>query len=108
MKKTLLVGLVVASLSLLAAGLAIPAFAHGPEGREATPANHEAWEAMHEACDNGDWEAMAEAAEEVHREGLGNMPCHGEGYYAPEEGTQTPDNHWNGMGGHMGGGMMGW
>ena len=38
---------------------------------------------------------MAEAAEEVHGEDFGDMPCHGDG-----------DNHW-GMGGHMGGGMMG-
>lgn len=81
MKRILLVGLVVASLGLLAAGFAIPAFAHGPGGGEAAPADQDAWEAMYEACVNGDWEAMAEAAEEAHGDG---------------------------MGGHMGGGMMGW
>jgi hypothetical protein len=107
MKRILLVGLVVASLGLLSAGFAIPVFAHGPQAGEATPTNQDAWEAMHETYEIGDWEAMAEAAEEVHGEDFGNMPCHGEGYYVPEEGTQTPDNHWNGMGGHMGGGMMG-
>ncbi len=96
MKRILLVGLVVASLGLLAAGFAIPAFAHGPGGGEATPADQDAWESMHEACETGDWEAMAEAAEEVHGEDFGDMPCHGDG-----------DNRWDGMGGHMGGGMMG-
>lgn len=45
------------------------------------PTKQDAWEAMYEACVNGDWEAMAEAAEEAHGDG---------------------------MGGHMGGGMMGW
>ncbi len=88
MKKILVVGLVIAILSLLAS-LAIPALAHGPGDGEAVPTNGEAWEAMHEACENGDWEAMAKAAEEVHGEGFGHMSYRG------------------GMGGHMGGGMMG-
>ena len=95
MKRILLVGLLVASLGLLVAGFAIPVFAHGPGGGEAAPADQDAWESMHEACETGDWEAMAEAAEEVHGEDFGDMPCHGDG-----------SNHW-GMGGHMGGGMMG-
>jgi len=99
MKRILLVGLVVASI---VAGFAIPAFAHGLQGGEAAPADQDAWESMHEACETGDWEAMAEAAEEVHGEDFGDMPCHGDG-----------DNRWDGMGGHMGrgmmgGGMMGW
>ena len=89
MKRILLVGLVIAGLGFLVVSFALPALAHGPEGGEAAPANHEAWEAMHEACESGDWEAMAEAAEEVHGEDFGSMPCHDEGW------------------GHMGGGMMG-
>lgn len=100
MKKVLLVGLVIASLSLTA-GFAIPALAHGPEGEDTTPANQGAWEAMHEACETGDWEAMAEAAEEVHGDDFGYMPCH-------DEGDHAPATRWGGMGGHMGGGMMGW
>ncbi|MFC2021720.1 hypothetical protein ACFLTR_00670 [Chloroflexota bacterium] len=98
MKTILVIGLVIATLGLLA-GFAIPVFAHGPD--EDVPANQEAWESMHEACEIGDWEAMAEAAEEVHGEDFDSMPCHGEDYYAP-------DNHGGGMGSHMGRGMMGW
>lgn len=62
---------------------------------------------MHEVCEAGDWEAMAEAAEEVH-EDLGNAPCHGYNYPTVKDGSP---NSWGGaMGGHMGGwgGMMGW
>ncbi len=81
MKKILVVGLVIVTLSLLAS-LAIPALAHGPGDGETAPAHQEAWEAMHEACEEGNWEAMAEAAEEAHGE-------------------------WGGMGGHMSGSMMG-
>ncbi len=83
MKKLLLIGSIVLILGLLIAGFTTPIFAHGPDDGGATPADEEAWEAMHEACENGDWEAMAEAAEEVHGEDFGYM------------------------GGHMGGGMMG-
>ena len=72
MKKILVVGLVIAILSLLAS-LAIPALAHGPEDGEGVSTNEEAWEAMHEACEEGDWEAMAEVAEEVHGEWGGMM-----------------------------------
>ncbi len=103
MKKLLVVGLVIASLSLLF-GFAIPVLAHGSGDGETAPADQEAWEAMHEACENGDWEAMAEAAEEVHGEDFGDMPCHDEGDYSSNDG-------WGGMGrGMMGGSMMsgGW
>ena len=102
MKKLLLIGSMVLVLGLLIVGFTAPIFAHGPDDGEATLANEEVWEAMHEACENGDWEAMAEAAEEVHGEGFDYMPCHNENEYAPT-------NRWGGMmGGHMGGGMMGW
>jgi len=62
---------------------------------------------MHDACEDGDWDAMVEAAEEVH-EDLGYAPCHGYDYPASEDWNP---NRWSGtMGGHMGGwsGMMGW
>ena len=103
MKKVLVVGLVIASLSLLA-GFAIPTFAHGSEDGEATLANEEAWEAMHEACETGDWEAMAEAAEEVHGKDFSSMPFHDD-YYAPGEENTGSTPSWGGMGGHMGSGM---
>ena len=108
MKRILVVGLVVAGLAVV--GYAVPAFAHGPEGTGTVITNQDAWGTMYEACQTGDWEAMAEAAAEVHGDNFGSMPFHDEGNYAPEEGGQVPDNHW-GEGGtqhHMGGGMMGW
>jgi len=101
MKKLLLIGSIVLVLGLLVAGFTTPIFAHGPDDGEAIPANEEAWEAMHEACESGDWEAMAEAAEEVHEEDFDYMPCH-------DENDHAPTDHWDGMGGHMGRGMMGW
>ena len=71
-----------------------------PDDGGATPASEEAWEVMHEACEDSDWEAMTEAAEEVHGDDFDYMPCHDENNYAPT-------NRWGGMGGHMGRGMMG-
>ncbi len=100
MKKYLLIGSVLAILSLLTVVFAIPILAHGPEDGETAPADQETWGAMHEACEDGDWEAMAEAAEEVHGKDFSSMPCHDEGYSSSGEG-------WRGMGGHMGSGMMG-
>jgi len=108
MKRILLVGLAVAGLAVV--GYAIPVFAHGPEGAENSTINQGTWEAMYKACWNGDWEAMAEAAEEVHGDNFGSMPYHDEGNYAFEEGGQVPADHWGGGGTqyHMGGGMMSW
>ena len=106
MKRILLVGLIIVALSL-AAGFAVPIFAHGPaEGDSGTP-DQETWQSMHEACEEGDWQTMVEDAEEVH-EGLGYAPCHGDDYSTSEDGSP---NSWGGMmGGPMGGGggMMGW
>jgi len=106
MKRILLVGLIIAALSLTA-GFAVPVFAHGPtEGDSGTP-DQETWQTMHEACEEGDWDAMVEAAEEVHGEDFGTMPCHDEGYYPSDEGERVYPRGWGGMGGHMGGGKMG-
>jgi len=88
MKRILVIGLVMATLGL-AGSFAIPAFAHDPGDGAA---GGSAWETMHEACANGDWEAMTEAAEEVHGANPGEAPCPGD---------------YDGEGGHMGGGMMG-
>ncbi len=92
----LLVGLVMAILGVLVAGFASPIFAHGPDGDRATLLDGEAWEETHQSCENGDWEAMAEAAEEAHGDDFDHMPYHDENDYSPA-------NHWDGMGGHMGG-----
>ena len=99
MKKWLLIGLTVLVVGLLIAGFTTPIFAHDPNDVGTTPDNDEVWEAMHEACEIGDWEAMAEAAEEVHGEDFDNMPYHDENDY-------TSANRWGGMSGHMGSGMM--
>ena len=101
MKKLLLIGSVVLVLGLLIVGFATPIFAHSPDDGRAIPANEEACQAMHEACESGDWEAMAEAAEETHGEDFDYMPCH-------DEDDHAPANRWGGMGGHMDRGMMGW
>ncbi len=98
MNKSLLTISIVLVLGLLITGLTTPIFAHSPDDSGATPANEEAWEAMHEACESGDWKAMAEAAEKTH----------GEDWYNHMGGSMW-DNGWDGdMSGHMGGGMMGW
>ncbi len=105
MKRILVIGTVVAILSLGAA-FAVPAFADSPtEGDSGTP-DQQTWQAMHEACEDGDWQAMAETAEEVHKY-LGDAPCHSDEYPATDDGGQTFPNRWGGMSGHMGGGMMG-
>ncbi len=99
MKKLLLIGSIVLVLGLLIAGFTTPIFAHGPDDGGASPDNEKAWEAMHGACESGDWEAMAEAADEVHGDDFSHMPYHD---------SYDTTNRWGGMGGHMGGGMMGW
>ncbi len=45
---------------VLIAGFASPIFAHSPDDGRATPSNGEAWEEMHQACENDDYEAMGE------------------------------------------------
>ena len=119
MKKLLLTGLVIAVVGLTA-GLAIPAFAQDPPGGDPGTPGEDTWEAMHEACEEGDWDAMARAAEQVHEE-LGYGPCHGDDNPGPEDATPNGNNLGGMMGGytrgsggtaggHMGGrgGMMGW
>ncbi len=64
--RLLLVGLGVAILGVLIAGFASPIFAHGPDGGRTTPSNGGVWEEMHQACENGDYEAMGEWHAEYH------------------------------------------
>jgi len=105
-KKFLVIGGVIALLSLLVGFWAIPALAAGPDDAESTPAEQETWDKMHEACEEGDWDAMTEAAEEVHGKDFNTMPCHEESSTSPDE-EGRPLSHHGGMEGHMGGGMMG-
>jgi hypothetical protein len=103
MKRLLLIGSIVLVLGLLIVSSTSSLFAHGTEDGLTTLANEDAWEAMHEACENGDWEAMAKATEEAHGEDFDHMPYHNENYHT--------GSSWGGMmGGHMGGwgSMMGW
>ncbi len=105
MKKILLVGLIVAAVGL-AAGFAVPALGHGLVSSNSGTSDHGTWLAMHEACQEGDWDAMAETAQEVH-EDLGYGPCHNYGYSSSQD--ASANNQAAMMGGHMGGwrGMMG-
>ncbi len=101
--KKLLIGVLLGLTLGLAAGFAIPAFARAPD--DGAPPTDEAWTKMHEACQNGDWEAMAEAAQEWHGTS-GSPPC--QGNYTPDGGTgSTTGPGWGGMMSGGGGGMMG-
>lgn len=111
MKRVLLFGAIIAALSLLG-GLVVPVLADVPEDGETASVEQEAWEVMHEACEDADWEVMDEAAGEVLGEDFASMPCHDEGYYSSDEGDRVSPRGWDGMGGGMmgsgmGGGMMG-
>ena len=101
MKKLLVIGSVALVLGLLIVGSTTAILAHSPDDNGATSDNYGAWEAMHEACESGDWQAMDEAAREVHGEDFNHMPCHDENDY-------TAANYQGSMGDHMGRGMMGW
>ena len=65
----LLVGLVVVILGVLIAGFASPIFAHSPDGGRATLPDGEVWEEMHQACENGDYQAMVAGHAEYHSAG---------------------------------------
>ncbi len=110
MKKLLLASLALAGLGLLVVAFAIPAFANGEDNTPATTQTKDAWETMYKACENGDWQAMAEAAKEAHGEDFGYMPCHSENPGESGASTGNTTNGWGDMGDHMGGGMMhnGW
>ncbi len=125
MRRILLAGAIATALAVLIAGFAIPALAHGgSEGSGTETLNPEDWEAMYEACLNGDWEGMLEEMEEFHEQFFTGMPCFGTANTGPDGESQTPGPGWDGImgegwydhmgggyggsyGGHMGGGMMG-
>ena len=66
MKKLLLIGSIVLVLGFLIISFTTPIFAHSPGNGGATPSNGETWEEMHRACENGDYEAMAEWHAQYH------------------------------------------
>jgi hypothetical protein len=78
MKKILIIGGILAVLSMLISLLAIPARAQDPADADASPPGQETWQAMHQSCGDGDWEAMEDAAEAFQGEDLSSMPCHDE------------------------------
>ncbi len=119
MKRNLSIGLMLVVLILAAIG-AIPVFAHSPDDDSANPdGNGGQWAAMHEACEDGDWEAMAEAAEAAHGEDFDSMPGHNYDGFEDENNGLTSrhgdmmgggfggmtGSGWGGMGGHMGSGI---
>ncbi|OGO30788.1 MAG: hypothetical protein A2Z29_03805 [Chloroflexi bacterium RBG_16_56_11] len=106
MRKILLITGIIVVLGLLIGLWAVPALAEGPDDPVPPQVGQETWEKMHQACADGDWEAMAEAAEEAHQ-GLDYAPCHGDDNQADVAGDQSFPGRWSGMGGHMQGGMMG-
>ena len=85
MKKLLIIGGVIALLSLLTVFWAVPVLAAGPDDSESAPAEQETWDKMHQACQEGDWQAMTEAAGEVHGTDFNTMPCHEESSTSPDE-----------------------
>ena len=103
MKRNLLIGL---ALAILAVGIAVPVLALGAGDGEGSPAGQEPWDAMYDACADGDWETMTEAAEEAHGEYFDDMPCHGYGYEDSEQDARVSPGGWGRMGDHMDGGMM--
>ncbi len=91
-KRTWLVVLFLVGILVVTLG-ATPIFAHG-----SAVADDEAWEEMHQACENGDYEAMAELHAQYHG----------------GEGSMNGDMMGGGMmgggmvsGGMVGGGMIG-
>ncbi len=86
-KRTWLVVLFLVGVLVVTIGV-IPIFAHG-----STVVDGEVWEEMHQACENGDYEAMAELHAQYHG----------------GEGAMSGDLMGDDMmsGGMMGGGMMG-
>ncbi len=105
MKKKLII-ITVAVMVGLFAGFAIPAFANGPQ--DGPQADQDGWQAMHDACGQGDGEAMSRAAEEVHGADFSSMPCNGVDYDESQGEVGTSGaGMMNGMGGHMSGDNMG-
>ncbi|MDP2952363.1 MAG: hypothetical protein Q8O76_03495 [Chloroflexota bacterium] len=106
MKKTLAMAGVAAVALALVFGWALPALAQGNGG--AAPRGGQAWDAMREACANGDWQQMAELGCPVAGDS-GNAPCNGGSYAGPNgQTTGTASSNWYARGRQMGRGMMGY
>lgn len=102
-KKILIVASAALGVVLLALFLVVPALASDGD----TPKNEESWQQMHEACENGNWQAMNDAMQKVYG---GTPPCHNQDDETSPTPGQTNTFGRGGMmgGGMMGGGMMGW
>jgi len=102
--KKLIIGIVIGTLAALAF-TAVPILAHGgtDEGDTTLP-DQATWDEMHEACEEGDWDAMAQAAEQYHEDN-GFASCHDE-----DDNFENSSGFGGMMGGHTGGwgGMMSW
>lgn len=99
--KKLIIGVVIGALAALAF-TAVPILAHGSTNEgDTTVSDQETWDEMHEACEEGDWDAMAQAAEQYHEEN-GFESCHDD--------YESTSGFGGLMGGHMDGwgGMMSW
>ena len=120
MKKGMLIGLIV-GIAVMAALFAIPALAQNPSddaGQDSPPINQgvpDTWQNMWNACQSGDWDAMADAAEEFHGSNYGVMPCYG--WSGTDDAGDTDGQNqgsgswWQGMGNMMNsvmGGNNGW
>lgn len=103
MKRAWLIGMI--ALGAMAVGIAIPAFADGPSTADDDVPTATTWERMYDACRNGDWEAMAEAADDLHGPGFEDMPCHAG--LENTTGDENPSGATRGYRDHMGRGMMG-
>lgn len=65
MKKLLLIWSVIVVLGAMFVIFGIPALAQTADNVTAPP-DQQAWQDMYQACQNGDWNAMADAAQRAH------------------------------------------
>ena len=97
----------------LVAALAIPALANGSGGPGPNPSNQQACQAMYQACQTGNVQAMTQACPQMQGQGYGNMTCLNGGNQCTGNQTQiangatpVPGNCPAAAGCQTGGGMM--
>ncbi len=96
MKKLLLIGSLIVVMGALFIIFGMPALAQRSDN--VTPPNQQAWQDMYQACRNGDWSAMADAAQRAHGDNWNGMMG---GWSNPSGGNSGTGSGWGGM---MGGG----
>ena len=97
MKKLILIGSVIVVMGALFAIFGIPALAQ-PSDNVTAPPDQQARQDMYQACQNGDWSAMADAAQRAHGDNWNGMMG---GWSNPSGGNSGTGSGWGGM---MGGG----